>query len=104
MWKRVPVLAAAVGGVRAQVQHGRTGVLVEDPADLAAFGAGLANLLADPDSARAFGAAGHERVRERFLADRHLIAWTDLLCRLAETVATTDAPPHAAPHSVHQRR
>ena len=38
MWKGRPVVASAVGGHLEQVQHMHSGVLVEDPADVAAFG------------------------------------------------------------------
>jgi hypothetical protein len=39
-------------------------------------------LLADPEAARRLGSAAHERVRERFLPDRQLAQWLDLVLRL----------------------
>jgi starch synthase len=65
------VVASAVGGIPEVVDDGRTGLLVPyDPADAAAFEAGLAarvtELLADPHRAAAMGAAGRERVLSEF--------------------------------------
>ncbi len=66
-----PVIAYGVGGIGEIVVPGVTGVLCEpgDPADLAAEVIGL---LADPERARALGAAGRARVHERFTLDRHV--------------------------------
>jgi starch synthase len=65
------VVASDVGGIPEVVDDGRTGLLVHyDPADVAAFEAGLAariaELLADPARAAAMGAAGRERVLSEF--------------------------------------
>ena len=65
------VVASAVGGIPEVVDDGRTGLLVPyDPADPAAFEAGLAQriaeLVADPARAEAMGAAGRERVLTEF--------------------------------------
>jgi len=79
MWKSKPVIAGAVGGLQEQVIDGVTGRLIEDPADLDAFGRAAAELLGDRSLAELMGAAGHERVRERYLGTRHLIAYVDLL-------------------------
>ena len=72
MWKSRPVLASAVGGIKAQVPPG-TGVLIEDPRDLDAFGASLAALLARPAEMAAMGRRAHRHVRAHYLSDRHLI-------------------------------
>ncbi|HEX2503650.1 MAG TPA: glycosyltransferase [Miltoncostaeaceae bacterium] len=79
MWKRRPVVAGAVGGIRDQVVDGETGVLVDDPTDLDAVGAAIARLLAQPTEARRLGEAARDRVRREFLAPRHLCDYVDLL-------------------------
>jgi len=58
-----PVIAAAVGGLRSLVEHGRTGFLVEsrDPAD---FAAATARILGDRDLSTALAAAGAARARD----------------------------------------
>ena len=57
----------------------RAGCCVDDPRDLAAFGAAVARLLADPALARRLGEAAHERVRDEFLAPRHLAQYVRLI-------------------------
>lgn len=66
----VPVLATRRGGIVDVVEHGRTGLLVED--DVAAIAGGIAQLLDDPDAGRTMGERARERVRERFGWDRIL--------------------------------
>jgi glycosyltransferase involved in cell wall biosynthesis len=60
-----PVIATAVGGTPELVDDGVTGVLVppRDPHELAAA---IRSLVEDPERARAFGAAGRERVEREF--------------------------------------
>jgi trehalose synthase len=72
MWKRRPVVASAVGGIVDQIENGTHGLLVEDPADLPAFGAAVESLLRDPVAAERLGRNAHERVTDEFLGDRHL--------------------------------
>ena len=57
-----PVVAAAVGGLRTLVDHDRTGFLVEGR-DPDAFASRVAQLLGDPELARAFGADAAARAR-----------------------------------------
>jgi glycosyltransferase involved in cell wall biosynthesis len=61
----LPVVASAVGGLPEMVVDGETGCLVA-PGDDRALGAALARLVADPDARRRMGAAGRQRVEERF--------------------------------------
>jgi trehalose synthase len=82
MWKARPLVASRVGGIQDQVVDGVTGVLIE-PTDGAALGRAVGELLADPDRANAMGAAGKERVRERFLGNRHLLQYAEMLIELA---------------------
>jgi trehalose synthase len=82
MWKGRPVLASAVGGIQDQIVDGVSGVLLPDPRDLDECGRRIADLLADPARAARIGAAAHERVREQFLVDRHLIQYGELFGEL----------------------
>ena len=82
MWKRRPVVASRVGGHQDQIEDDINGVLVDDPRDLAGFGRAIADLLLDPDRAKRLGDAARQRVRERFLPDRYLARWAELLATL----------------------
>lgn len=79
MWKDRPVVAGGVGGILDQIVDGETGLLLEDPSDLDAFGEALVRILADPTAARAMGEAARQRVLERFLEPRHLADWLDIV-------------------------
>jgi trehalose synthase len=81
MWKGRPVVASGVGGIEDQIEDGATGWLVP-PADLAAFGGRVSELLNDPHAAERMGTAARERVRDRFLGPRHLAEYVDLLARV----------------------
>ena len=86
MWKGRAVVASAVGGINDQVEDGVSGRLV-DPTDGAALGAALRELLDDgagggPGDAAALGEAARARVRSRFLPDRQLLQWAELLAGL----------------------
>ena len=78
MWKARPVVASEVGGIREQIEDGRTGFLV-DPTDLRGFGERLSWLLEDPHGADRVGEAAQARVRELFLGPRHLGQYVELL-------------------------
>ena len=54
MWKGRPVVASGIGGIRDQIEDGRTGYLVE-PRDLRSFGERVSGLLAGPLRRRAHG-------------------------------------------------
>lgn len=60
-----PVVAAAVGGTPEAVADGETGILVP-PGDVDALSRALADVLHDPERARALGTAGRARVESRF--------------------------------------
>jgi trehalose synthase len=72
MWKRRPVVAGAVGGIVDQIEDGIHGLLVDDPADLQAFGAAVESLLRDREEAGRLAENGRRRVLDEFLGDRHL--------------------------------
>jgi trehalose synthase len=81
MWKGRPVIGSAVGGIIDQVAEG-TGILLPDPADLAAFGSAARLLLSDPDQAAQMGQAAHAHVREQYIGDVHLLRYARLLAAL----------------------
>ena len=64
-----PVVAPDVGGIADLVEDGAQGLVVAEPTP-AALAAALEEVLADPDRARAMGAAGARRVREHFGPER----------------------------------
>jgi trehalose synthase len=82
MWKERPVVATAVGGIQDQIADGKSGILIDDPSDLAAFGAALRGLLDDPGRARRIGEAARERIRREFLGTHQLIRYLGFLERL----------------------
>jgi trehalose synthase len=75
MLKRTPVVASAVGGIVEQVIDGETGRLVQDPADLEAFGAAVCAILDDDELAKRYGEAGRRRALDMHLSDTHLSEW-----------------------------
>jgi trehalose synthase len=78
MWKGRPVVATRIGGIQDQIADGESGVLVDDPRNLAGYGAAVAGLLSDPPRAEAIGRAAQERVRAEFLGVRSLMQYLDL--------------------------
>jgi trehalose synthase len=101
MWKARPVVASRIGGIEEQIVHGETGILLDDPRDLAAFGAAITKLVADTDEAARMGQRARERVRDRFTSVRNLLDYAGLIERLVgpsadarhtrAAVATADA-------------
>jgi trehalose synthase len=76
MWKGTPVVAPPRGGVPEQVRDGADGFLAEGAERVAER---LVELVRDAALGIDLGAAGRERVRERFLATRMLEAELELL-------------------------
>ena len=97
MWKARPVVASAVGGHLDQVQHLHSGLLVEEPADVGAFGDAIVELLRDPPLAARLGQTARERVRALFLNDRHFMRWVEVLGSALEqrAAATRSGGPTA---------
>ncbi len=79
MWKARPVVASRIGGIQDQIEDGRSGVLLDDATDLAAYGAAVRDLLADPERAQGMGREAEERVRQRFLGTHSLLDHLELL-------------------------
>ncbi len=104
MWKGRPVVASAVGGIRDQIDDGAQGLLIADPHDLDAFAAAVARLAADPALAARLGAAGHARVRERYLGVDALLHYGALIEKVdargtfaAPELESEPAPPGLPP-------
>jgi trehalose synthase len=82
MWKARPVVASRIGGIQEQIIDGETGILLDDPRDLAAYGAAVTALLTDLERAEEIGRSARERVRDRFISVRSLHDYFALIRRL----------------------
>jgi trehalose synthase len=82
MWKARPVVGSAVGGIPDQIEDGVSGLLLSDPEDADEFASAIERLLKDEGLRTKLGDNARERVRERFLATRHLLQYAELLGRL----------------------
>lgn len=91
MWKSRPVVASRRGGIQDQIDDGVSGVLLDDPADLEAFGRALGALVDDPQRRAAMGTAARARVEDRFLGTRHLLQYFALLRDLLAQRGVTGA-------------
>jgi phosphatidyl-myo-inositol dimannoside synthase len=80
----LPVVAGDSGGAPETVQEGRTGHVV-DGRDLPGLASSLAGLLADPERARAMGAAGRAWMQEEW-------TWPARVARLRALLAGTPLP------------
>jgi trehalose synthase len=83
MWKARPVVASRIGGIQDQIIDGVTGILLDDPFDLAAYGDAVCSLLEDPERAERLGREAQQSVRDEFLSVRSLMQYLDLIERLA---------------------
>jgi trehalose synthase len=79
MWKSRPVVASRIGGIQDQIEDGRSGVLLDDPRDLEAYGKAVLSLLEDPERAERIGHEACERVRGQFLGSHSLLEYLALL-------------------------
>ncbi|HZS05708.1 MAG TPA: glycosyltransferase [Blastocatellia bacterium] len=82
----LPVVATRVGANPELVTEGETGFLVE-PRDGAAMAERLARLIADPEMARRFGAAGRRRVEQHYSLDAMVRRYEELYESLAAAPA-----------------
>jgi trehalose synthase len=103
MWKGRPVVASRIGGIQEQIVHGVSGILLDDPRDLAAYGGAVAELLAEPTRAERIGRNARERVRDRFLSVRSLLDSPALIGRVMAR-AETDGRRQAAAVAAAGRR
>jgi L-malate glycosyltransferase len=77
-----PIVASRVGGIPEVVEHGVTGLLVP-PKDPDLLAEAIGRLLEDRPRAEAYGAAGVDRVRERFTVERMVEQTLAVYARLA---------------------
>lgn len=70
MWKGTPVIGGNTGGIRAQIEDGRNGFVVDNVEEAAGR---LLQLLGDPQLRETMGRAAKQTVRERFLMPRLLL-------------------------------
>jgi trehalose synthase len=83
MWKGKPIVASRIGGIEDQVEDGRTGVLIDDPRDIRAFGDAVVDLLADPRRARTLGHDARRRVAQMFITPCYLVSQGRLIAEIA---------------------
>ena len=79
LWKARPTVAGRAGGIVDQIEEGKTGWLVDSPAECAQA---CCEILGDPENAYERGKRGKEVVRRRFLTPRLLRDWLALFNRL----------------------
>jgi trehalose synthase len=82
MWKGAAMVGSRVGGIQDQIVDGESGVLIDDPTDLEAFGTAIRALAEDPQRAERLGRAARQRVLDRFLAIKRLAEYVDLVANL----------------------
>jgi trehalose synthase len=82
MWKSRPVIASAVGGIRDQIEHGVSGLLLKNPSDLDSFAGAITQLLANRGFAERLGRNAKRRVTHNYLGLRILAQYDDLIERL----------------------
>jgi trehalose synthase len=82
MWKARPVVASRVGGIEDQIEHERSGLLVDDPNDLRAFGNAVVRLVEDKPRADRLGHEARRQVARHYLAPRLLKQQAELVLRL----------------------
>lgn len=82
MWKGRPIVASRVGGIEDQIEHGKSGLLIDDPTDLAAFGEAVVHLLDDRAAADRCGTEARRRAIRQFLAPRHLVEQARLVLQV----------------------
>jgi glycosyltransferase involved in cell wall biosynthesis len=78
----VPVVASRVGGLPEAVEHGVTGLLVENSVE--AIASAIRSLLEDRETAAAYGRRGRQRVEERFTIARMVEETERVYRRLVE--------------------
>ncbi len=75
LWKKTPVIARNVGGIPLQVQHEKTGILVNSNREAAKW---CLKLLRNEELRKKLGEGGREHVRKNFLITRQLEDYLNL--------------------------
>lgn len=88
MWKGRPVIASRIGGIQDQIEHGVSGLLLDDPRDLDAFATLLEQALTDQDLAETLATNARETVRDRYLAIRTIEELGRLIHEVIESEST----------------
>jgi trehalose synthase len=92
MWKARPVVASRIGGIQSQIVDGESGVLLDDPRDLEAFGVAITELLLDHPRATKIGERARERVRDEFTSPRSLLDYLAVIDTVLERRGIHVAP------------
>jgi trehalose synthase len=86
MWKARPVIASAVGGIRDQIEHGVSGLLLKNPLDLDAFAGSLRQVLRNQGFAERLGSNARTRVVQNYLGLSIVTHFDDLIERLEHDI------------------
>jgi len=86
MWKARPVIASAVGGIRDQIEHGVSGLLLKNPQDLDAFAGSLRQVLRNQGFAERLGSNARTRVVQNYLGLSIVTHFDDLIERLEHDI------------------
>ncbi|MEC7767657.1 MAG: glycosyltransferase [Acidobacteriota bacterium] len=81
LWKKKPVIAGAVGGIKLQILNGITGFLVHSPEGAANR---VIELLGNPELGQTLGMNGYLHVKENFLTTRHIRDYLLMILALEE--------------------
>ena len=87
------MIASAVGGIRDQIEHGVSGLLLKNTRDLDAFGGAVTQLLANPGFALRLGRNARRRVARNYLGIGIIAQYDHLVGRLEHEVG--EAVPSA---------
>jgi trehalose synthase len=100
MWKQRPVVASRIGGIRDQIEDGRSGVLLSDPRNLEQVGAAISEMLTDSERAHEIGLAAQRRVQQQFLGPHHLGRYFEVIHRVASQRDHDGSSRNGAPASL----